>query len=1216
MKMPFDWTKEQEAVINLRNRNILVSAAAGSGKTAVLVERILTMITEGDNPIDVDNLLVVTFTRAAAGEMKERILAALEKRLEVEPENEHLQRQTTFIHNAQINTIHGFCGYVIKNYFHLIGLDPGYRVAEEGELKLLKMAVVREVVEDAYQENEKDFLDFVEWYATGKRDDTIEGLILKLHEFAMSHPRPKKWLQECEASYQEEPEGSKWVAKMWADIKPYLAEALYLTKQSQRIAGEVDGPYMYEEALLMDEELINLLLSKDEYEDFAIVIRNREWTKLSAKADKSVSADKRKQIQNKRKEVKAIVGEIEKLYFYAGAKQVWENIQKCAPIVAVLIKLTIDFMTRFAAQKRKKNILDYADMEHLALDILTKEEGGELVPSDAAKELSSRFAEVLIDEYQDSNSVQEMLVSSVSKRSYEEHNIFMVGDVKQSIYRFRMAQPELFMDKYHKYTKTDSACQRIDLHKNFRSRKEVLDAVNYLFYRIMHETLGGVTYDQDAALNEGATFMPGNNDDFAKAEIMLIEKDSELLEADNVNAKELEARALANRIEAIVGHQEVFDKALNGYRPANYRDCVILLRTISGWGDIFARVLGDQGIPAYVTSRTGYFSAIEVVTVLNYLHICDNPKQEIPFTAILHSPIVGCNAEELAKIKGAYRNDSIYDACASYALEYDDDLAKKLNHFWEIFMQIRSKIPYTPIHELIRCILAITNYEQFVAAMPAGEQRRANIKMLIEKAKDFEQTSYRGLFNFIRYIEYLQKYKVDYGEVNVSSEQENTVRIMSVHQSKGLEFPIVLVAGMGKGFNLQDSKDVVILHPDYGIGTGYVDPHRRLKAPTLLKQVIRRQITAETLGEEMRVLYVALTRAKEKLIIAGTIGNLAKQVQKCADTLWREENQLSYVERIKAKNYWDWILPAVANSSSFAKLYQQYEIAYQVTAIDANTPIDINLVQVEDLVEKEVVRQVSHDVNKEFLLQMMDKEVVDEAQGKELSQRFSYLYPYQNQLELPVKVTVSELKADIKRLETEEGLAYEADIIPLIPRFIATKEVELTGAERGTAYHRVMECLDLLRTDSQAQIEEQLKELSKGGKIDEVTQAVVKARDIWQFVNSDLGQRMKRATANGLLHKEQSFVMSVAASEKDERFSSEDSILVQGIIDIFFYEDDGIIVADYKTDKVIKGKEDILAEKYGKQLGYYAEALERITGKTVTEKIIYSFTSAVEVVCK
>lgn len=1227
--MAVNWTKDQQQVIDLRRRNILVSAAAGSGKTAVLVERILTMITEGETPIDIDRLLVVTFTRAAAGEMKERILAAVEKRLEIEPDNEHLQRQTTFIHNAQINTIDGFCAYVIKNYFHLIDLDPGYRTADEGELKLLKSEVVREVLEDGYQGKREEFHRFVEWYATGKSDEGIEELILKLYGFAMSHPWPQEWLEECRGAYQANLADGKlakapdldasstgWMEKLWEDVSVNMKEALHIAEQNLLLAGEADGPYMYQEAMESDQQLAQSLVAAKSYSGFGDILRTRKLARLSPKKDSNVSDSKKERIKSQRDEFKEILKSLEEQYFYSEEELIKENMQRCSPVIGVLVDLTLDFMERFTARKRKKNLLDFTDMEHLALNILVKREGGQYTLTQAAKELSSRFEEVLIDEYQDSNYVQEMLLSSVSRQHLGLRNIFMVGDVKQSIYRFRLACPDLFMEKYRNYTKEESDYQRIDLHKNFRSRSEVLDTVNHIFYQIMHESLGNITYDHEAALYPGAQFPESSTPEFAQTEMLLVEKDSDIWKdaADGMTVQEIEARVVANRISEIVGVEQVLDKATNSYRKARYSDCVILLRTITGWADTFVRMLDGQGIPAYVTSKTGYFSALEVVTVLNYLHICDNPMQEIPFTAILRSPIGGCRSEELALIKSAFPKHKIYEGSEKYRMEGENqELVAKLSRFYNVFAKVRAKTVYLPIHELILELLEQTGYGRFVEAMPSGEQRVANIQMLVEKAIEFEKTSYRGLFNFIRYIENLRKYDVDFGEVNLAGEQEDTVRIMSIHKSKGLEFPIVFVSGMGKKFNLTDINARIVLHPDYGIGTDCIDPVRRLKSPTLLKQVIRRQTLSENLGEEMRVLYVALTRAKEKLIMTGMIDRLERRTLGCRNLLERTETHLPYTMLLKARDYWGWVLPALARSHSLVPLYQQYGMEYSSDNLaGAEVSAFIRVVEPEELVLKELGRQLGQRINKEFLEQVENDQVYDETLNQMFTERFAFQYPYKSQRNLPVKVTVSELKKNFSPDQDGEELFFEPDIIPLIPKFVEEQQ-EVSGADRGTAYHRVMECLDFMEADTLEQIEGQLLEMERQKKIDEQVRGLVLAKDVLHFMNCELGKRMKEAARLGLLYKEQPFMMSIPASEKDVCFSDEDRVLVQGIIDVFFYEGDDIVLADYKTDKVFPGQEKVLVEKYGRQLYYYGEALERTTGKRVKEKIIYSFTSGLEI---
>ena len=1209
--MKTQWTKEQQQVIDLRRRNILVSAAAGSGKTAVLVERILTMITEGNAPLDIDELLVVTFTRAAAGEMKERLLQVIEERLMQEPENTHLQKQTTFIHNAQINTIDGFCAYVIKNYFHLIDLDPGYRTADEGELKLLKADVVQDVVEEAYSKKTAEFLTFVEWFATGKSDDGIDELILRLYDYACSHPWPKEWLQACVDTYQGEE--VSWQELLWKDVAVNLQEADELAQANLRLAGEeADGPVMYLEALEEDAQMVKKLMEIWDYGEFARYLSDFKFARLSTKKCDDVSPGKREQVKLQRDELKGIIKDLREQYFFTDQITMERSMEQCAPVIGVLVELTLKFMERFSEKKRKKNLLDFSDMEHLALNILVQRKDGQCIRTQAADELSEQFAEILIDEYQDSNYVQEMLLSSVSRQYKGENNVFMVGDVKQSIYRFRLACPDLFMDKYRTFTKEESDSQRIDLHKNFRSRKEVLDTTNLVFYQVMHQSLGDVTYDTEAALYPGAAFPEGNDPTFARTEILMLERDDEAFKGEEkgLTPQELEARMIGGRIREIVGKELVLDKATNTYRKARYSDCVILLRTISGWADAFCRTLAQQDIPAYVTSKTGYFSALEVVTVLNYLQLCDNPLQEIPYAAVLRSPIGGCTAKDLAVIKNAFPKDKIYDGCYKYQEAGEDVvLAEKLRRFVKAYNEVRIRVAYTPIHELILYILENTGYGNFVAAMPGGQQRTANLHMLVEKAMEFEKTSYRGLFHFIRYIEHLQKYDVDYGEVNITGEQEDTVRIMSIHKSKGLEFPIVFVAGLGKRFNLMDINAKTVLHPDYGIGTDWMDPDRRLKTPTLIKQVIRRQTLAENLGEEMRVLYVAMTRAKEKLILTGTIERLENRVQNCLRLIGRGEMFLPYNTLVKARDYWGWVLPALARSQVLMPLYQRYEMLYDdMQAVADEIPVSLKVVEPTELIMNEVAHQVKRSINREFLERIDSQQVYDEAVRKMFTERFGFSYPFESQRNVPVKVTVSELKKRFTPEEDGDDMFFEPDVIPLIPSFIKEQQQEMSGADRGTAYHRIMECLEFCQAETMEAITVQVDEMEQRKKIDMPMRSVIELKDIYQFMKSKIALRMKAAAARQELHKEQPFVMSIPASEKDSGFMDKDTILVQGIIDAFFYEDDDIVLVDYKTDRVKKGEEQVLAKKYAGQMEYYAQALERTTGKRVKEKLIYSFT--------
>lgn len=1215
--MAMKWTADQQKVIDLRNRNILVSAAAGSGKTAVLVERIISMVMDKEHPMDIDRLLIVTFTKAAANEMRERIGAALEKRLEEDPDNQHLQKQTTLLHHAQISTIHGFCSYVIRNYFHTIDLDPGYRMADDGELKLLKADVVEEVLEQAYAEKSEEFISFVESYSTGKTDEGLAEMILRLHEFSSSAPWPDEWLNQIKENYHvetwEDMENSAWMKYLWQEIRFTVEEALRQTKENLKLLEQDNAPVMYEEMLKEDEAGLTYASLADSYKEMSSRIRLISFSALSRKKGTNVDPELRELIKNNRNRIKDQVKELQERYFFASPEQLLETMKGSSVPVQVLVDLTKTFADAYQTKKREKNLLDFSDLEHMTLEILLEKHTTETVSSihsnvtdekdrailsDVARELSEKYDEILIDEYQDSNLVQEYLLNSVSAAVRGKKNVFMVGDVKQSIYRFRQARPELFMEKLDTYTLDDSLTQRIDLHKNFRSRKEVLTSVNFFFQQIMGRTLGGVEYDKDAALYTGAVFEDGNDPAFARTEILAVETDGDELLEDmgGMNDRELEARAIGSRIRQIVGKELVWDKRENRYRPARYSDCVILLRTMSGWADVFGQTLTGMGIPAYSTSKTGYFSAQEVQAVLNYLRICDNRCQEIPYTAVLMSTFAGCTAEDLAKIKCMNKEEPVYICAEQYINEGEDEvLREKLKRFYELYGEICEKLVYTPIHELIWYLVEKSGYSDYVAALPGGEQRIANVRMLVEKAVDYEKTSYGGLYHFIRYIDYLQKYDVDFGEVSIVGENDNTVRIMSIHKSKGLEFPVVFVAGMSKRFNQQELNGAVLMDADYGVAGIYVDYEKRIKSRTLMASALRRKILKDNLGEELRVLYVAMTRAKEKLILTGTVSDLEETMQKYSYLKDYEETKLPYSLLVEANNYWSWILPSMVR-------------------VNGRAPIDMKAISVAELVIDETKMQGKKLLKREELLNWDVGVTYDEEMRERISQRFSYEYPYEAQSEIPVKVSVSELK----KQSMDDGEAFEKyaqpEIIPLIPEFLKGKEeVKLSGADRGTAYHAIMERLDLSHCNTAEEVQAQIDKAFAEYHLTESEKACICPEDLVTFVKSSLGRRMKAAQLNHTLKKEQPFVLGISASDVDKEWPSDEMVLVQGIIDAYFYEGDEIVLLDYKTDKVGYGGAKELVKKYKVQLDYYGEALERMTGKHVKEKIIYSFTLGKEI---
>ena len=1232
--MGVKWTEEQQKVISLRDRNILVSAAAGSGKTAVLVERILSKITDPEAPVDIDRLLIMTFTRAAAGEMKERISSAIESALYENPDNEHLQRQSTLLHTAQITTIDGFCAYIIRNYFHLIGLDPGYRTADEGELKLLREDVTGKLLEDYYSEKQEKYEKFVECFASGKDDEALGGMIQKLYEMAMSNPFPEEWLDACLDDYKiettEELRETKCIKLLWKAAVDELETAEHLAREARKLCDAPDGPNLYGEALDSDLLFIRKLKKTAEESDYNVLAQLLEkpsFARLSGKKMPEADEQKKQRIKELREEEKEILRELGQKYFQGTEEEILDMLKCSREPLEMLVELTRQFAERFSKAKREKNILDFTDMEHFALKILMKKEDGQIQMSQAAIELSEKYEEVLVDEYQDSNLVQELLTTAVSGWVNQRKNIFMVGDVKQSIYRFRLARPELFMEKYKSYSVEDGEEQRIDLHKNFRSRAQVLESVNFIFRQIMGEDLGGIAYDEDAALYPGADFPAGGSREFVKTEVLLVEKDGAELEeeAGDQNAQELEALAIAQRIQGMVGREEIVDKKTGKYRPVEYGDIVILLRSAYGWSETFREVLASQGIPVYCTSRTGYFSALEIITVLNYLKVCDNPLQDIPLTGVLRSPMVGCTSQELAQIRVLYPQGLLWDSVEQYVKSREEGydaaekpLMEKLQRFLELLEKVRNMATYTPVHQLILFILKETGYGNYARALPGGEQRYANLSMLVEKAMAYEKTSYRGLFNFVRYIEQLQAYEVDYGEVNLAGAGSTAVEIMTIHKSKGLEFPVVFAAGMGKQFNFQDLNARLLIHPELGLGTDAILPEKRIIASSLNKQMIRRELLKESLGEELRVLYVAMTRAKEKLILTGAVGKLDKRIPSLAGFLEEEGQVLPLGVRLKARNYWDFVLPALARHRSMTELFGEYGVPMHRVEGFYDAPADFNIrkITLRQMTEEEILLQTGNQMQEEILKNWNPEQIYDAKVREEIEERFSYVYPFRYLEDIPVKVSVSELKKrgwqDNEVLQmVPEDTETEAEMP--VPGFMKASGEEYRGAARGTAYHRVMECLDYLQVETDGQLKKQLERLVESQKLSEQERDCIRILDIRRFVDSGLGQRMKNAAVQRRLYREQPFVIQRSAAMLDDLWQGE-TVLVQGIIDAYFVEDGEIVLVDYKTDRVRRGQEQKLIDLYHVQLEDYAQALERMTGKKVKEKIIYSFTLQKEIV--
>ncbi|MGN0482632.1 MAG: helicase-exonuclease AddAB subunit AddA [Lachnospiraceae bacterium] len=1230
--MAIQWSKEQRQVIETRRKNILVSAAAGSGKTAVLVERIIQKITDPNAPVDIDSLLVVTFTHAAASEMRERIADAIEKKTMEDPENLNLQRQLTLVHNAQITTIDSFCLYVIRNYFHKIDLEPGFRVADEGEMALMKSDVLDALMIRQYEEADPEFLAFSDLYSAAKSDNAIRDMVMKLYQYSMSYPWPDEWLLQVEKSYDIPDADALPKADWMQHLLQYLRDmAKGFSQEMQRcltLCQDADGPDMYEAAVQSDVDQLLVLSSATDWCSYRSALQSLNFAKLGVSRKFAGSTQKKDEVKNTRDAVKKEITKIKEQFFFASDEEIVETIKKTAPYLKVLVRLTREFSEAFAAKKREKNVIDFSDMEHLALQILVDEETKE--PTDTAKEFSKRFEEIMIDEYQDSNYVQETILTAISRERMGQNNLFMVGDVKQSIYRFRLARPELFMEKYETYETDGEKKQRIDLHKNFRSRKEIVETVNDVFFDIMQKDLGNVEYNEAAQLNCGATFPEREDPNQFQTELLVC--DPKEREETGGSGFEMEAAMTAKRIQELMQTQKVTDKETGELRPLRYSDIVILFRSFTGTADIYVEVLEAAGIPAHTESRTGYFSTIEIQTVLNLLRVLDNPKQDIPLTAVLTSPLVGISEEELAKIKAAFLKLPFCEAVKRYALYGTDayetltetevhtemievPLQEKLRAFWRMQKRYRQKAVYLPIHQLIEEVLAETGYADYVAALPGGARKRANIQMLVEKAIAYEATSYRGLFHFVRYIEKLQKYQVDFGEAELNGEADNTVRIMTIHKSKGLEFPVVFVGATAKQFNKQDSRARLILHPELGAGLDYVDGERRTKKPTLLKKVLVKETELENLGEELRVLYVALTRAKERLIMTASVKDAAEKLQSLCEE--REELELqkksSFFARVKAASYFDWLVPVLAANQVRYKIRQ---------------------VTMEELKQQETAQAVRRVLKREEFEQQVKQ--VDASVYASLEKKLSYVYPFEKEANVKTKVSVSELKhkamEEQEEIVTEQWFSYEEEKEP-IPRFMQETVEENQGALRGSAFHRAMECLDFVdvyqalsderrnavltaaptekpeltkeeRRHLYGRVMRQLEERQADGRIPQEMFELIRAGQITDFFATPLAMRMAAAEKQKTLMREKPFVMGIAAKEVQPESDSEELVLIQGIIDGFFEENGQIIVMDYKTDSVDDGQE--LVRRYREQLALYARALERITGKPVTERIIYS----------
>lgn len=1239
------WTDEQLSAIKTRNCNLLVAAAAGSGKTAVLVERIIRIITNKDNPVDIDKLLVVTFTNAAAAEMRERIAAAISKALDKEPTSKNLQKQLTLLNRANITTMHSFCLDVIKNNFHKIDLDPSFRIGDQTEGILIKDEVIETLFEEKYDQEDTEFTSLVEAFSTYKNDDNLKELIINMYNFIMSGPWPENWLKENAEAFNietmEKLNNSKWVLVLKNSIKVEIEGYIKMLEKAIEIINLTDGLEPYLETF--SNELYSI---KNAYnsidcglDDIYSSLCSISFGRLkSIKKDKVSDENAQNTVKSIRDDIKKKISELINNTFSVTPEEMLINIKGAYPTIKKLTELVLEFGEKFSQKKKEKNILDFNDLEHLCLKILSdKDENGNIIPSKTAIEFKNLFDEVLVDEYQDSNNVQETIIELVSRRKDEFPNVFMVGDVKQSIYRFRQAKPELFMEKYINYTLEESNNRKIQLYKNFRSRKEVIDGVNYIFKEIMSETVGELEYTDEEALNLGASYENSEDENVilgGPIEVNIIEKsieesdlnkeklDEEDFENEEIEGVNLEGKIVAKRIKELMtttGNNvfKVLDKETGEYRPIKYKDIVILLRATKNWSESLLDELGQEGIPAYADTGSGYFESIEIRTIMSLLRVIDNPMQDVPVIAVLKSPIMGFSAEDLSiirlKNKEKYFYENIADIAEGNICDISEELITRCKGFLEKLEIWRNKAIYMPIDEFIWYLYMDTAYYGYVGAMPNGVLRQANLKILFQRAKQFEQTSFKGLFNFINFINKLTKSSGDMGSAKILGENEDVVRIMSIHKSKGLEFPVVFLCGTGKQFNLMDLNKNILYHDELGFGPDFVDLEKRVSIGTIAKEAIKKKMKLETLSEEVRILYVACTRAKEKLIITGTVNNIQKSIEKWVSSASLDYNLILPSEILKGKSYLDWIGMSLCQHNDGKVLREKIAVSNEISK-DDNSKWDIKLWKRSDIVVNNEDGKLEEE--KEVKLSILEEEYDKDVYG-EVDKILSYKYPLKESTKLKSNISVSDLKKrnaefidqNVESINIEEVESKNKRTI-ITPKFLQ-EEKGLTAAEKGTAVHFVMKKIDLDKVSSIHEIKDQIQYLYENDFILEEEMKAVNPSKILNFFKSDLGKMMTELHKEGKkIYRELPFYTEISSVNIDNTLSEEyenEKVRLQGIIDCFFEYNGESILLDYKTDYVSKDNEAELQKKYIKQLDYYSDAVFKITGKKVSKRYLYSF---------
>ena len=1160
----------------------------------MLVERIINKII--NEKIDIDKLLVVTFTNAAATEMRERVLKALYKELDKNPQDANLQKQILLLNKASISTIHAFCLDVIKNNFYQKDISPNFRLATPQEVELIKMEVLEDLFDTLYEEKNKEFIKLVNVYGGYRDDENLKEIVLKIYKYIQSTPFPEEWLEnqiekfnikDMESDFSNTEWGEILIKNLKDDINSSI-DALKNIAKKISVEEELQKHYLcLLEDIQMLEEVINLEKWDDIYNS-VLDLKFKTWP-INRKAVLEIK-DQAKEIRDK---VKKDINKYKERIFIYNSQQANSDIYAMYEILAGIKKLILDFSEKYSEAKRERNVIDFNDIEHYALNILTeKNKDGEYVPTDVAKKYQEKYEEIAIDEYQDSNLVQEYILKAVSRGN----NIFMVGDVKQSIYKFRQARPELFLDKYNKYAPIEEKRdkdRKIQLFENFRSRKNILDFTNMVFEDIMSKELGDIEYDQKECLNQGMEYeKPEDNIEIAqKLEIHIIdladnedEEKSETKESEQsdeeeielVDNIEIEAKFVANKIKEILNSNlNVWDKNL-GYRKVTFKDIAILLRSTATTAPIYERELMNLEFSVFCDTSTNYFESLEIQTIINLLKIVDNPNNDIPLVAVLRSPIVGMSDNELVEIRTIERNTSFFDAITKAKTQIkNDEIKRKIDKFYLLLNDLQEKQEYLKLDELLWYIYEITGYYNYVSLLPNGNVKTANLKMLFEKAKDYEEGSFKGLYNFINFIDRVTKSNGDMGAPKLIGENENVIRIMSIHKSKGLEFPIVFLCGTGKQFNMQDLNQEILMHQDYGFGPQYINYERRIEYNTLAKEAIKMQTKTELLSEEMRLLYVALTRAREKLIVTGVDKNLKKSIKTKTQALEsvKQENKIDKSIVKTAKSYLDWL--------ELVTIYDKRK--NDILDIFEHKKKEINLARDEIKTQEVKIKDV--------------KEIPEEIED-------TLNWTYSNS-----ELTKIEGKTSVSKIAHEDTPRYEVEAIK--PKFLEN-ERKLSKTEIGTTIHLIMQKLNVQEDYDEEKVNKLLEELVYKNIILNSQKEAVDVSKILKFTKSKIFTMLKTAKK---IYREQPFYINLTADEI-YRNGIQENILVQGIIDLYFIdENDNVILVDYKTDYVPNNDENYLIQKYKEQLNLYAKALEQALNKHVEEIYIYSTYMNKEIKC-